>query len=106
MLREDRATYAGLVQQQNALRAYSVQKQAVERLEFPSIVLHGSEDRAVPLAYGRELADALRRATFVTLDGAGHNYLVSYPERANAEVLEFLADVDSRTNAATEVSGT
>lgn len=94
MIAEDRATATGLVQQQNALRAYSLQPADVASMNVPAIVLHGTEDKAVPFAYGQELAATLAGAQFVTFEGAGHNYLVAYPERANEVVLQFLAEVD------------
>lgn len=94
VLEQERATTVGLIQQQNALRDYSVKRSDVETLDIPVLVLHGTEDGVVPLAYGQELADALPDSTFLAFDGAGHNYLVSYRDRANDAVLGFLADVD------------
>ena len=98
---EDRAVLSapsgsttGVLQQQKALRAYAVQRSAVERLQLPALVLHGTEDGTVPFAFGQELAEALPRSTFVPLDGAGHNYLVGRPVQANEAVLTFLDDVD------------
>jgi 3-oxoadipate enol-lactonase len=90
----DHASSTGIAQQQNALRAYSVEKEAVGGLDFPALVLHGTEDRAVAFAVGQELAETLPRSRFVTFEGAGHNYLVSYPERANQEVMDFLSDAE------------
>jgi pimeloyl-ACP methyl ester carboxylesterase len=93
VLRGEKRTATGLKQQQNALRAYSTSKGAVGKITLPALVLHGTEDRAVRLAWGQELAETLPNARLVTYEGAGHNYLVSYPEQANADVLAFLASV-------------
>jgi pimeloyl-ACP methyl ester carboxylesterase len=93
VLSKDVATPTGLKQQQNALRAYSVRKEDVARLPFPALVLHGTEDRAVRPAWGRELAETLPNAKHVVYEGAGHNYLVSCGDQANTDVLTFLASV-------------
>jgi pimeloyl-ACP methyl ester carboxylesterase len=100
IFRTDKASAAGLLQQQNALRRYSVTKEAVAAIPFPSLVLHGSEDKAVRPEWGAELAATLPNAQLITYDGAAHNYLVAYPEKANADVLEFLAKVDADAEVA------
>ena len=41
------------------------------RVECPSLVIHGSDDRCQPLARGRRVAE-LTGGEFVVLDGAGH----------------------------------
>lgn len=94
VLRADKATATGLVQQQNALRAYSVTNAEVAGITVPALVLHGTEDKAVRPEWGAELADTLPHAKLVTYEGAGHNYLVVYPDQANADVLAFLASVE------------
>ncbi len=93
VLRASRPSSAGLKQQQDALRAYSVTRDAIAALPMPVLVLHGEADRTVPVAWGRELAETLG-ARLVTYPGSGHNYLVSYGPEANKEVLDFLAGVD------------
>lgn len=45
------------------------------KVPCPVLVLHGDADTVVPDRYGRELAAALGRATFVSVPGAGHNDL-------------------------------
>jgi pimeloyl-ACP methyl ester carboxylesterase len=93
VLRGERRTATGLKQQQNALRAYSVSKETIAGIQLPVLVLHGDEDRGVKLEWGQELAETLPDAKLVVYRGAGHNYLVAYPNQANADVLAFLASV-------------
>ncbi|MBV9252921.1 MAG: alpha/beta hydrolase [Actinobacteria bacterium] len=93
-IKADKASATGLIQQQNALRAYSVTNEAIAGITCPALVLHGTEDKSVRPEWGAELADTLPHAKLVTYEGAGHNYLVSYPAQANADVLAFLASVD------------
>jgi pimeloyl-ACP methyl ester carboxylesterase len=85
----------GLVAQQNALRAYAVERDAVAALTMPSLVLHGTEDAIVPLAWGEELAATLPDSRLVTYEGGGHNYIVEVDDRANSDVLEFLEKADA-----------
>ena len=43
------------------------------RVEAPALVIHGAQDRIIPAAQGRQLAEALGKATWVAVEGAGHN---------------------------------
>ena len=45
---------------------------AIRRVSEPVLLLHGTEDRVVPLAAGEELAEAAPNVTLVRLTGAGH----------------------------------
>jgi len=57
-----------------ALRAvYEIDSAAyLARLRVPTLVLHRRDDRAIPFALGREVADTVPGATFVALDGDDH----------------------------------
>jgi pimeloyl-ACP methyl ester carboxylesterase len=96
VLRAEVTVLQSLIAQQDALRAYSVSREQVATLTMPTLVLHGTQDRLVRLAWGQELAEVLPDARLITYEGAGHNYLMAAGDRANADVLEFLADVDAR----------
>ncbi|MCU1596227.1 MAG: putative Alpha/beta hydrolase fold protein [Frankiales bacterium] len=93
MLRTDARTPTGLIQQQQALRAYSVTGQQVATLAVPVLVLHGTEDKVVKPAMGEELAATVPGAVHIAYPGAGHNFLVAYKDKANADVLAFLDKV-------------
>lgn len=59
-------------------------------VHVPTLVLHRRDDRAIPFALGRQLADQIAGATFVALEGVDH-----FPWRGDAdtvadEVLRFL----------------
>ena len=56
-----------------------------------TLVLHGTEDRIVPVANGRRLAERLPAAHFHELPDAGHLYLTDAPEAADV-VSRFLRD--------------
>ncbi|MET4637190.1 alpha/beta fold hydrolase [Mycetocola sp. 2940] len=58
----------------NALRAvYETDSTAyLSRVRVPTLVLHRRDDRAIPFALGREVADTVPGATFVELEGDDH----------------------------------
>jgi pimeloyl-ACP methyl ester carboxylesterase len=61
-------------------------------LAVPVLIVHGSEDRLVPVENAARLADAIPGARRVTLAGAGHAYHAEMPERADDVVLGFIRD--------------
>ena len=64
--------------------AYATTREAVARLAMPALVLHGDEDRAVDVKYGREFAAAIPGADLMIFPGAGHNYLVAAGPQSTA----------------------
>lgn len=64
----------------------------VERIDAPTLVLHGDADVIVPVENGRMLASRLPNARYVELAGRGHNLQLEDPETFDRLVLEFLAE--------------
>ena len=62
----------------------------LDRIAAPTLVLHGSEDRIVPIANGVRLAEGIRGARLKVLRGAGHLYTTDAPQ-ADRHVLRFLS---------------
>jgi pimeloyl-ACP methyl ester carboxylesterase len=62
----------------------------VERIDVPTLVLHGDADLIVPVENGRMLASRLPNARYVELPGRGHNVQLEDPATFNRLVLEFL----------------
>jgi 3-oxoadipate enol-lactonase len=62
----------------------------------PTLILHGTEDRLVPVENARRMAERIPGARLALLEGAGHLYHSEQPEAADAAVLAFLADVEAR----------
>jgi pimeloyl-ACP methyl ester carboxylesterase len=62
------------------------------RIEVPALVVHGEEDRVVPVENAHLLAGGLRDGRLHLLPGAGHLYTTEAPE-ADAEVARFLEAV-------------
>ena len=62
------------------------------RIRTPTLVLHGRDDQAVPIAEGRLIASGIPGAQFVELDSCNHILLETEPawERFRRSVLEFV----------------
>jgi 3-oxoadipate enol-lactonase len=66
----------------------------VGRISSPTFVVHGAEDRYVPPANARALAQAIPGARLRVLEGAGHLVFVERAAEVNREVLAFLEETD------------
>ena len=64
----------------------------IERIDVPSLILHGTADRILPIeATAGALAARLPDAEYVELAGAPHGLLWTHAEEVNAALLTFLA---------------
>ncbi len=61
------------------------------RVRVPTLVLHRTGDRAVPIAAGRELADQIGGARFAEIPGEDHLPFAGDPEPFAAELARFMA---------------
>lgn len=61
-----------------------------ESIEVPALVVHGDEDRIVPVENGRMLAARLPNVEYVELPGRGHNLPLEEPDTFSELVLDFL----------------
>lgn len=61
----------------------------LHRIEIPTLVLWGEEDRVFPAAYGTEFANRIPGARLVTFDGCGHLPHVERAKRFVSTVVEF-----------------
>lgn len=62
------------------------------RVQAPTLVLWGAEDRLTPLPHGSRLASELPRAAFVVIPRTGHAAHEEAPDEVNRLVLAFLKD--------------
>ncbi len=62
-------------------------------VRVPTLVMHGSEDRYVPVEVGEYTAQRLRSARFVALPGVGHLALRAGGTHVQAELQRFLNEV-------------
>jgi 3-oxoadipate enol-lactonase len=94
-LTRDRRDPRGLLAQARGIAAYNTTLSDLGRIEHPALVLHGEEDRVIPVAWGEELARTLPHARLLTYAGAGHNYFIGAGDQANADALAFLRGVST-----------
>ena len=65
----------------------------IAQVSAPILVLHGTEDRLIPVAHAQQLARTNPEAVFVEFTGAGHNMSADdAPQMAQLKFLEQLAD--------------
>jgi 3-oxoadipate enol-lactonase len=62
----------------------------------PTLILHGTDDRLVPVENARRMAALIPGARLALLEGAGHLYHSEQPAAADAAVLAFLDDAEAR----------
>lgn len=62
----------------------------VDQITAPILLLHGEADQTVPLAHAKFVAQTAPHAKLVTLSGAGHALLLTYPP-ALQQLVDFLS---------------
>jgi pimeloyl-ACP methyl ester carboxylesterase len=97
VLAQDRFTMPGVRAQAYAIANYaSTEERARARITMPVLILHGDEDKAVPVEQGRKLHEILPHSLYVEFKGAGHNYLVANNEGSTRAFLNFIDGVDAQ----------
>lgn len=76
----------------SAVAALTRQEQiaAARTLTIPTLVLHGTDDRVLPLAAGVELAENIPGAQFVQIDSAGHAVFFTHHQQTNNAIAAFI----------------
>jgi 3-oxoadipate enol-lactonase len=85
----------GVIAQSHAIIDYSITPEQVAAVKLPALVLHGTQDQAVPYEAGKKLSEMLPNARLVTFEDLGHNYFVGGADQANAEVDRFIQTVET-----------
>lgn len=62
----------------------------VEEISQPTLIIHGTADRVVPVANAKLLAERIPHAQLRLFPGAGHNLMLEEPQLVAATILEFL----------------
>jgi len=63
----------------------------LKRIEVPTLVVHGSEDRVVPVANAEILAEGIPGARLRILEAAGHLYPTEQPD-IDEEIARFFLE--------------
>src|SRR5262249_46291011 len=65
-------------------------KKRIHRIQAPTLVMWGKQDRLVPPAYAQEFANRIPQAKVEMFDEAGHLFIVEQTERVVAVLEKFL----------------
>lgn len=100
MFKKDKADPKGVIAQSAGIAEFSMTLEDAASIAVPTLVQHGTDDKAVPYSSGQQIAATIPGARLETYEGGGHNYLILDMDRVNREVLEFLSEVDGAVDAA------
>ena len=78
----------------------------VARVEVPTLVMWGEDDRLIPYAAAGWYMDHLPDATLVNYPGIGHLPMEEAPERSAADLRDWLSDVLARETDTADGTGT
>ena len=67
-----------------------VTEESFRALRVPTLVMHGEDDRLIPIADGRSFAAAIPGARLVTYPGVGHLPMEQIPQRSAVDLRAFL----------------
>lgn len=67
-------------------------REPVDSIKTPTIIVHGDNDRTVPLRNGRRLHEALDECELHEVAGGGHALLDTHPDSVAAAVRRFLGE--------------
>lgn len=93
-----KGSYAGtMFILRNVLKEPYVEKEAnlLAKMSIPTLIIHGREDKAIPLNRSKRLNDLWKGSKLVIFDKAGHSPHEEYPEKFNKLALEFLSSTGS-----------
>jgi pimeloyl-ACP methyl ester carboxylesterase len=68
-------------------------RQDVSRIDIPTLVIHGDEDRIVPFAAaGQRTAKLIKGARLVVIKGGPHNIAWTHADEVNSALMSFLGE--------------
>lgn len=71
----------GVARQMMAISASASRDEGLRNVTIPALVMHGDKDPLVDISGGRHTADVIPGATFVVMEGMGHDYPPQYWDR-------------------------
>jgi pimeloyl-ACP methyl ester carboxylesterase len=87
---------AGIVRQMLAIGADSGRETLLARIDAPTLVLHGDADPLVPIGCGRDTAQRIPGARFVSVPGMGHDLPPQVIEILLQHIVPFLQTAEKR----------
>jgi len=90
-----KGSYAGMMYVlRNVLKEPYVEKEAhlLAKMNKPTLIIHGREDKAIPLEKSKDLNDLWKGSRLVIFEKAGHSPHEEHPERFNKVAVDFLSE--------------
>lgn len=84
-------TYRGFLNQFIGILRWTSYRR-LPRIRIPTMVIHGEEDRLIPIRNGKVLAARIPGARFHPIPHAGHILMTDQPEASTGAMLAFLAE--------------
>ena len=82
------------LRQQRAVMARADARELLSTIDCPTMVMHGADDRLIPVERGEEIARAIPGAELVVIEDAGHFVFLEQPEVIASAVAGFLDWMD------------
>ncbi len=82
------------LRQQRAVMARADARELLSTIDCPTMVIHGADDRLIPVERGEEIARAIPGAELVVIEDAGHFVFLEQPEVIASAVAGFLDWMD------------
>lgn len=68
-------------------------------IKWPALVLHGDQDKTIDWTKGQAMANAMAKAQFFKIPGAGHASCLTFPNLVNPYILSFLQQLPATADA-------
>lgn len=75
---------------------WKASQQLLSTLDVPMLILHGREDKVLPVKHSEEAAKLAKRAKLLVLENCGHTPQIEQPAAFNAALTAFAASLDGR----------
>jgi pimeloyl-ACP methyl ester carboxylesterase len=63
----------------------------LDEIDVPSLVVHGTQDRVVPIENGHVLAEGLPNTEFEVIEGGSHLFFIEEADSVNQHLMQFLS---------------
>jgi pimeloyl-ACP methyl ester carboxylesterase len=78
---------------QRAMAARSDSVEILAGIDFPVLIIGGSEDRLTPVSEAKSMNGAIAGSRLVVIEGAGHLSNLEQPRQFNAALLDFIKSI-------------
>ncbi|HSE97347.1 MAG TPA: alpha/beta fold hydrolase, partial [Blastocatellia bacterium] len=83
-------TTHGIAAAQRAMAARMDSTYILAAIDFPTLIIGGSEDKLTPVTEAKSMRDGIRGSRLVVIEGAGHLSNMERPDEFNAALIDFI----------------